>query len=354
AEAVSKMKAGAISPVLSVDNGFVIFRLEGERFPEDPEAREKASQTALQTKRVKELVEYNKQLSDKYIKLNKKLVDSLDFESKKPGFENLLKDKRVIAEVKGDKPVTVGDLAQALKEKFFHDIDNAIRSKKLNKKKIGVLEEILGKRIFRLEALNKGIDKSERYLNMVKEYETSLVFGAFLKKVVVPEIKLSKEDVLSYYESHADEFTYPEMVKLDAIVFKDMKGAEATLEKLQRGDDLKWIKENAEGQVGKDEKGLMHFGGENLIVTEMPDDLQQTLSGVRAGDYRMYASPEKHYYILAVLDKTPPVKRPFEEVEQDIAKAVFGIKVNEAVEDWARRLRESSDVKVFMTNLNKP
>ena len=53
------------------------------------------------------------------------------------------------------------------------------------------------KESFRKEALRLGIDKTEGYKNKVKEYENSLIFGAFVQKAVVPDIKLKEEELES-------------------------------------------------------------------------------------------------------------------------------------------------------------
>ena len=42
------------------------------------------------------------------------------------GFEVLLKDKRVVAEIKGEKPITVGELTDYLKQQIYHGVGMAI------------------------------------------------------------------------------------------------------------------------------------------------------------------------------------------------------------------------------------
>ena len=71
------------------------------------------------------------------------MLDSLDFEAESPGFEALLKDKRVLAEVKGETPVTVADMAESLKFQFFHGTTMAAERKKLNVKKEQILDGLL-------------------------------------------------------------------------------------------------------------------------------------------------------------------------------------------------------------------
>jgi len=95
-QAVSKTEVGSISPILRIKAGFVILKVEGVRFPENPEAKAEARQAVLLKMQKESLVKYDKALKKKYAKVNEEVLKGLDFESKEPGFEKLLKDKRVV------------------------------------------------------------------------------------------------------------------------------------------------------------------------------------------------------------------------------------------------------------------
>ena len=201
-DAVSKMKAGSVSPIIPIKLGYVILRLEDVRYTENPEAMKEAKEEALKRKKVQVLKDYNNALIKKYAKVNQDVLKRIDYESKNPGFEALLKDKRVVAEIAGENPITIGELTQHLKMQFFHGVENAIESKKLNSKKVSALEEMIYKRVFRKEALRLGLDKTAGYENKVKEYENAVLFGAFVNKVIVPDIKLKEEEMKAYYSEH--------------------------------------------------------------------------------------------------------------------------------------------------------
>jgi hypothetical protein len=96
------MEVGSISPILRIQAGFVMLKIEGVRFPEDPEAKTRAKQEVLRKMQRESLGRYDRALREKYAKVNQEVLKSLDFESKESGFEKLLKDKRVVAEIKGE------------------------------------------------------------------------------------------------------------------------------------------------------------------------------------------------------------------------------------------------------------
>ncbi|HXX33483.1 MAG TPA: peptidyl-prolyl cis-trans isomerase [Thermodesulfobacteriota bacterium] len=345
---VSKMKAGSVSPIIPFKSGFVILRLEDIRYTEAPEAMEQAREEAIKRKKVRVLKDYSNGLIKKYAKVNQDVLKGIDYESKTPGFEALLQDKRAVAEIRGESPITVGELTQHLKMQFFHGIERAIESKKLNSKKVPALDEIIYKRVFRKEALRLGLDKTEGYENKVKEYERSVLFGAFVNKVIVPDIKLKEEEMKAYYSEHIKEYTMPEMMKINGLVFAKREDGEAAVEKLRKGTEFQWLAENAEGQVDKDTKGLLTFDGKLVTTKDLPEGVQKAIHGARAGDFRLYESPDGYFYALAIQDVIPSKPQPFEEAREEVAKRLFDEKVKKAVEDYADKLRAVSEMKIYL------
>jgi parvulin-like peptidyl-prolyl isomerase len=349
AEAVSKMDVGSVSSIIPVGSGFAILKVEDIRHLENPEAKEIAKRQALALKKDRVLRSYNDGLIKKYVKLNKKVLDEIDFEAKEPGFQKLLEDKQVLAEIQGEKPITVGELTDGVRQQLYHGVERAIESKSLNERKMPVLDEMLYKRVFRKEALRLGIDKTKVYKNRVKEYENSVIFGAFIQKVVVPDIKLKEEELKTYYNDHIKEYTTPEMMKINSLIFTKREFAEKALEKVRKGTDFQWLAENAEGQIDKsNSKDVLNFEGKFLTTKDLPEGVRKSLSGAKPGDFRLYESPEGYFYALAIQDVIPAKPQPFEEAKENIAKIVFDDKLKKSVEEWAEKLRAASDVKVYL------
>jgi hypothetical protein len=354
AQVVAKMEIGSTSPVIAIGKkGFIILRLEGKRFPEeeDAEAMKRARLQVLNQERVKAAKDYYQDLRKKYVKINEELLDGLDYESEEPGFEKLLEDKRVIVEVSGEQRITVGELTVALKQKFFHGVERAIKAKEINKKKYVVLEGIVEERILLKEALKKGIDKSDEYKNEIKEYEISVLFGAFINKVIVPDIKIDQKELKAHYQENIKNYTFPEMMRIKELVFASKSDAVSAVEKLRKGTDFDWLSSKAEGQVDKNTGGLLRFKGELLTVSSLPEGVQKTISGANPGDFRLYESPEGYFYVLYIYHLVPGAPRPFKSVQNDIAKEVFRDKVVKAVEDYAARLKEYYPVKIYAKDL---
>ena len=347
-KALSAMTTGAVSPILPTKTGFVILRLEDTRRIENPEEREKANQAAIGNARRNALKAFNESLKKKNVKIHREVFDRIDYEAESPGFDALLKDTRVIAEVKGDKPITVGELTEQLKYQFFHGTDRAAERKKLNARKEVTLEGILHRRLFRREALRLGLDKTESYRGKVRDYEVSVLFGAFIQKAIQPDIKLTEDEVKAYYNTHAKDFAAPEMVRVRGLAFQKRGDAEGAVTKLKEGAEFQWLETHAEGQVDKSASGVLTLDGKLLTTDDLPDGLRKAIAGSRTGDFRLYASPEGYFYAMAIQDMVSSQPQPYEQVRSAIAQRVADEKVKKAVEEYTGKLRSASEVKIYL------
>lgn len=350
---IATLKPGSTSGVITVGPAFMILKLEDIRYPSgNAEAQALAQQQALELKRLRLLADYAKKLTAKHVKVNKALLNGVDFEAPTPGFKQLLKDKRVVAEMKNGRSVTVAALAAAMEEKFFHGMEQAIKEKKVNDKKVALLDEMLYKRIYVEEAKRQGLDKNEAYRKKVADFRDSLLFGAFIEKVAAPEVRLSEEELKGYYQEHLKEYSSPEMIRMMSLAFTKKEQAESAAEKLRKGSEFQWVKTNAEGQADL-KAGAIELDGTPLVVANLPDEIGKAAAGAKKGEVRIAATKDGFFYVLSVNDVIAGTPQSFEESKKVVTKKVFNAKLNKVLDDWAAKLKETYPVKVFVTDLGK-
>lgn len=354
ARMISEIEIGSVSPIISVGtNRFLLFKLEGIRYPEveDVAAKQRARREVLDQARVQAARNYVSDLKKKYLTLNGDLFDSLDYESPEPGIDNLLKDDRVIAEIKGGESITVGYFTGALKKKYYHGIEHAIERKEVNKRKREILEDLLQRRVLLKEALQQQMDKTEQYQGRVFGYKDSLIFGAFVQKVVSPEVTLDAAELKSYYDQNIETYNLPAMMRIKSIVFGKQRNAEDAMEKLLDGADFEWVRSHVEGTVDGNMKGLLNFDGKLLTVSGLPEGVQKTVSGANPGAFRLYESAEGHFYVLYIYHVVPSKPKPFDEVKETIAETVYLGKQKKILETWADKLKEYYPVEIYRKDL---
>jgi hypothetical protein len=348
AKRASGMPVGSISPIVRAKSGVVIFKLEDTRYTENPGDKETAAQIALNAAKRKAVEAYDETLKKKYVKVRQDVLKSIDYEAQRPGFQALLKDGRVVAEIPGEKPVTVGELTEQLRYQFYHGVEMAAERKRLNARKEKVLDGLLHRKVFRKEALRLGLERTESYRGRVSAYEASVLFGTFINKVIVPEIRITEQELKAHYNSHVTDYTEPAMTRLKSLVFAKRGDAESALTKLRQGAEFQWLAAHAEGQVDRSAKGVVSFEGNPLITEELPEGVRKAIGGAKAGDARLYASPEGHFYVLAIQDVIAASPQPYDQARPRIAEQIFAEKQKKAVEDHAGRLKALSEVTVYL------
>lgn len=349
---VREMEVGSVSPVFRLSKNFTIVKLEDVRYPEDPGKKEQARQLVLKSIRKDAIYDYADKLTKKYSKINKSRLKRLDFDSEKPGIQKLLEDERVLVKIEGEEPITVADLARTMKKKFFHGIEKAAKKGEVNDKIDVVLKNMVYERVIRKESMNQGIDTSEDYKDAVRRHEEAQLFGAFVRKVITPEIRLEEAELREYYDEHSGDYSYPKMVKIDSLVFQDVDSAKSALGKLNRGTDFKWLSENAGGQVPRDTEGLLTFGDSFITITNLPEGVREVLSNAGQGDHRIFESSEGHFYVLNINELIPSKPRPFKETRKEIADIIFKRKVEESIEKWGEMLKKAYDTSIYVTDLD--
>lgn len=343
-----KMDVGSISPVVEgAGKGFLIFKIENVRYPDNPDAREKARQLVLNAVRNDTIQRFVDSLVEKNATLDKKLFNSVDFDIMKKDYKALNDDKRAVATIEGEESFTVSDVANFFNDKYFHGVEKLTKS--LNALKLKALTGLVQKKVLADEAHRRCLDKSDEYNEKVKKYENSLLFGSFINKVIAPDVKITQDEVETYYAEHQEEFMTPEMMHIDSsLVFTTRQFAEDAARKLREGTDLNWMLENAEGQVDKDRDTLLNLGGRFLTVSGLPPEVRKSIAGAKKGDIRVYESPEGDFYVLSIIEELPAQPQPFDDVKMMIANRIHGEKIGAAVDDYIEKLKEVYDVKIFI------
>jgi hypothetical protein len=285
------------------------------------------------------------------VKVRKDTLDGLDYEAKEPGIEKLMADPRVVAEIRGEKPIRVEDLSRVLQRKFYHGVQQVTTPKKVNKQVPEVLNEMVTTRVLVKEALRKKIDKTPEYKQKVKEFEDEVLFGMFVQKAINPDIKVDEAVVRKYYDDHAGEFLVPESVRGEDLAFAGREDAVDALEKLRNGADFKWVKENAPGQVGeKSRQRVFPADGAYSSVHDLPGGGAEAVAGAGSGEFRLYTSPEGQFLVLHILERVPAKPFPFDAVKGKIQERIFREEQQKSVEEWAEKLRAVSEIKIFATD----
>ena len=345
---IAAMKPGTVSGPVRLSDGFAVVKVFEVRYPEDAAARRRAEQAALQNRKDARLKEYQDSLKRRYAQVNRPVLDGLDYEAKEPGLAKLRGDDRILAQIKGDQPIRVRDLTGRVEGKFYHGVEEAIQRKRVNLELPLLFENLLMERLVLREAGRLKIENTDSFKSGLRERTDGLLFETFVTKVINPEIKLTEAEVRKYYDEHLDEYTNPEMMRIESLAFGRKEDAQAALARLRRGADLKWMRANADGQADPEKNdALLEFTGSLLTTATLPDRIREAVAGAAAGDVRLAGDAQGPFYVLAVRQVVAATPMPYEKAKSEVGGKVFERKRRAALDDWTTRLRAASDIKVY-------
>jgi|GEM_PF-655495 len=349
ADELRALEPGAVTAPIEVPGGFAVIQLLEIRVPEDPEVRATVEATALNFRQQADLQVYTDELRKRYVKVNEEVRDSLDFDTPGRDVETYRNDKRVVAKLKGAKPVTVQELTRRMEQLLYHGLDTATERKRINNKIPGVLDRIVLERAMELEAKRFDLEKRPDFESAQTAQEDSVLFGSFLRKVVNPDIKVSDEEVEAFYAEHLDEYMSSAMIRLQGLAFEDRAHAEAGQKKLRQGSDLNWMRTHADGLITNPEEveRLLKFDGRVLAVEILPEGVRDAVEGASAGDVRLYAQPGDAFYVLSVEQVFPASPQAFADVRDQILQRVFLVKREQALDQWTDDLRKASEIEIY-------
>jgi hypothetical protein len=329
-----------------VDGVWVVAQLLEVKRKEDPGARAEVENNQLAAAREEALHRYYGALTRRYAKVDRKLLDSLDFDAAVPGPDALASDQRVIARLPGGKKITVANLAQELERHFFHGLKDAAGKKRIGPKVQSSFDSLLFRTLLLLEADRQGLRDSDEFRKPVRTATDRLLFEAFLKTVIAPTIQVSDEEVRKYYEAHKADYATPGMLRLDGLAFADPKSAEAALARLKAGTDFKWLQANADGVVPAESQKI-RFDGVPVTASSLPEGLAKAISGAHEGDFRLYAG-DGESYVVQVAKEFPSGSLSLDDARKGISDKLFSERVGQTIKEWADKVRPHHDVQVYL------
>jgi len=344
--ALEKLEVGEVSPPVRIDEGYAMVQLLGIEFPDDAQAREQVAADARKELEMEALRSLVEELIERHATVNRELVDSLDFHADQPGFESFLEDTRVIAEIEGAESITVGALAQAVSRKLYHGTERAIEAQRLNKRKNEVLNEIVSRRVVQREALLQELDRLPIYRERLAQFEAEQLFMKFVERVIDPDLDIAEQDLLDYLEANSERYSAPEMGRIVGLIFARREDAEAALARMRQGADFQWLAENAAGRLPRDDTGTS-FDGRVLVTQSLPEGARKALEGVASGEARIWAESAGRNHLLWVRELIPASPARLDAVREDVAREVVLETRKQAVELYAAKLREASEVEIY-------
>jgi peptidyl-prolyl cis-trans isomerase SurA len=205
-----------------------------------------------------------------------------------------------------------------------------------------------------LESLEKAVESQG--LNW-EDFKNNIRNGLLTKKVISSEvgshISIDKEEIQKYYDAHKQDYIRPEQVALRSIEINTAGKDEAEVAELRKKADtaLKRIKDGEDfGEIAKrySDGATAKQGGYLGIYKrgELSKQLEDVVFKMKKNDLTDVMETKQGFLIMQVLEHYDEGQQSLAKVENEIMDKLYGERMEPALREYLKMLREQSYVVV--------
>jgi len=225
-------------------------------------------------------------------------------------------------------------------------ISDKIVAAEAKKQKITVSDSAVNKEIDKLkaqyggdDAFNQALESNNTTLTIVKN---DLKNYLILKKLMEPDIKITDEEMKTYFDENKDSFATAEQVKASHILVTDEKTAKEIKQKLDNGENFAALAKKYSTDEGtKANGGELGYFTKGTMVTEF-DNVAFSLPVNTISDP---VKTEYGYHIIKVEAKKAAQAANYEDSKAQIKETLFDQKVDSQYQTWLDSKKKSYDIE---------
>jgi len=174
-----------------------------------------------------------------------------------------------------------------------------------------------------------------------------------IRREVGGHITIGREDALKYYNDHKQEFIRPEQIALSAIEIKTEGKKESEIPELKaKAENLRKRVADGEdfGELAKrfSDGSTAQQGGYLGIYKqgELTKELWDAVATLKKKEMTGVIETKQGFLLLQVLEHYTEGEQPFEKVENEIMDKLYSEKMEPALREYLKTLREQSYVVI--------
>lgn len=344
AEIAFAMGPGQVAGPIRTDLGWSVIKVE--RFEDaDPELFE------LRRRKVASLVQYEKatELRSKLteetkahhpVRINQKVVEAV-----KP---KRLPDARLTPEYPdpeaivvwiGEKrTITAKEYGRALLTRWsgVRNEEAAVAAAPI------ILQKTIDQELVLAEAEDRGYADRPEFQHAIHNRETELLIPRYLEQVVAPRVKVTEDELKSYYSEHKNEYHKLPNVRLGQITVASEEQALELAAQLREGADLAWLVKQHSIDRYKETGGDRGWMTPNPGLDAVHDLLLEAPKGTIVDPFGV----KDNWQVLMITGREEQGLYTFDEVSGNIEQKVLEAKFRLVLDEFMNKLRERAEIKI--------
>lgn len=279
--------------------------------------------------------EYLKILRNKAeIKINKDILNEIinDYNSQK---KLNIDENSIVASVNSDNLIA--------KELF--KIISSTKSIKENQIE-SLVDSWINRKLVDQEALKRNYMKDPKFYSKVKRYEDQLLKNLYIKRIIVPKIKIDDNSLINYYENNKNKYIKPQEYKIRSIITNNETEAKEILNALNSGADFSWFlkRKSSDSNTGE----MKWLKKENL-----PEVLRKIIDNLKEGEISPVLKDGEKFLIVKLYEKSKVTHEPFENVKENVFRDYFNEELKNIMNDYLNNLRKDTKIHIIDKEVKK-
>ena len=191
------------------------------------------------------------------------------------------------------------------------------------------------------------------YDQWVKQLEENYLRQAVIYTEVDRTIVLDDAEIVKYYKQHQSEFVIPPEYRIKAIYLSSTNNTVSDLEtkraeisdKLKKGQSFEdLVQEYSEGP--KENGGDLGF----FKKGELDQAIEQGVEKLKIEEISDWIQAKNGWYLIKLEEKKESHQQTFDEARQDIENKLFSEIRAKKIDEYVKKLREESFIKILNPN----
>lgn len=248
-----------------------------------------------------------------------------------------MENNKVLAKV-GNREITQADVnffMQSLNPQTSAQFQSEAGQKQL-------LDELINQELFYLDALDNKMDKDESYLREVERLKSTLLKQFAISKVL-GNLKISDEEVESFFKENTAQFVSPKSIQASHILVEKQEEAENILKELSEGLSFEDAAQKYSTCPSKEKGGDLGSFSRGQMVPEF----EEVAFNMKLNKISEPVKTQFGYHIIKVTGETEEGSMSLEEVKPQIEKQLLGQKQEKVYFDNVARIKEQHKVETL-------
>lgn len=203
-----------------------------------------------------------------------------------------------------------------------------------------------------LDQIKKSFSSDEQFAQALATYNMTLEslkadmhVQVQLRKLLEPQVKITDEEIKTYYDTNLESLKTPEQVRASHILVATKEEAETVLASLKGGADFATLaKEKSTDTASKEAGGDLDFFPKGL----MEEPFETAAFALKTGELSSVVETSHGFHVIKTTDHKEAATPTLEEKKEEIRKTLSEEQISTLSQSWLQEKRSAASVETFL------